>query len=46
MRPIARTDRTPTDGLGDAAIAPRPQVEDVVIGDEIVRERLRARVVH
>jgi len=34
------------DGMGDAAMARARRAEDVVVGDEIVRERLSARVVH
>src|SRR5712671_556586 len=46
MRPIALPDRPPPDGLGNAAIARARRGENVVIGEEIVRERLSARVVH
>jgi formate dehydrogenase subunit gamma len=33
-------------GMGDAAMARARRTEDIVVGDEIVRERLSARVVH
>ena len=46
MRRIALADQTPHNGMGDAAIARARSTEDVVVGDEIVRERLSARVVH
>jgi formate dehydrogenase subunit gamma len=46
MRPIALPESTPRSGLGDAAMARARRTEDVVVGDEIVRERLSARVVH
>jgi len=46
MRRIALADRTRQSGLGDAAMALARRTEDVVVGDEIVRERLSARVVH
>jgi formate dehydrogenase subunit gamma len=37
---------TPQTGMGDAAIARARSTQDVVVGDELVRERLSARVVH
>jgi formate dehydrogenase subunit gamma len=37
---------TPQTGMGDAAMARARSKQDVVVGDEIVRERLSARVVH
>src|SRR5207245_1038234 len=46
MRRMALSDRTPQSGMGDAAMARARSTEDVVVGDEIVRERLSARVVH
>jgi formate dehydrogenase subunit gamma len=46
MRRVALADQTPRNGMGDAAIARARRTEDVVVGDEIVRERLSARVVH
>jgi len=46
MKPIALPDRTPHDGMGDSAMTVARRTEDVVVGDEIVRERLSARVVH
>jgi len=46
MRRIARPDEMPQNGLGDAAMARARSTENVVVGDEIVRERLSARVVH
>jgi formate dehydrogenase subunit gamma len=46
MRPSAFLDQTSRNGLGDDAIARARHSEDVVMGDEIVRERLSARVVH
>jgi formate dehydrogenase subunit gamma len=46
MKRMTLPDQAPRRGLGDAAIARARRSEDVVIGDEIVRERLSARVVH
>ncbi len=46
MKQIALPDRTAHNGIGDAAMALARRTEDVVVGDEIVRERLSARVVH
>ena len=46
MRRIALPDEMPHNGLGDAAMARARSTENVVVGDEIVRERLSARVVH
>jgi formate dehydrogenase subunit gamma len=46
MRRIALQGDTPQDGMGDVAIARARSAEDVVVGDELVRERLSARVVH
>ena len=46
MRRIALPEETPRSGLGDPAMARARRTEDVVVGDEIVRERLSARVVH
>ncbi len=46
MRRIALADQRPQESMGDAAIARARRTEDVVVGDELVRERLSARVVH
>ena len=46
MRPMAFSDRPPPDRPGNAAIERARTVEDVAVGDEIVRERLSARLVH
>ena len=46
MRSIPVADRRSGSGMGDAAMARARSTEDVVVGDEIVRERLSARVVH
>jgi len=46
MRRIALTDRPRQNGMGDPAMALARRTEDVVVGDEIVRERLSARLVH
>src|SRR5207245_11262808 len=46
MRRIALPDEMPHNGLGDAAMARARSTENVVVGHEIVRARLAARVVH
>ncbi len=46
MKPISSADQMSGGGMGDAAIARARSTDDVVVGDEIVRERLSARVVH
>jgi len=46
MNRIALRDGMPEHTIGDAAIARARRTEDVVVGEEIVRERLSARVVH
>ena len=46
MREMAVPGQTPQTGVGDAAVIRAREKEDVVVGDEIVRERLSARVVH
>jgi len=46
MRSIPVADQRSGSGMGDAAMARARSTEDVVVGDEIVRERLSARVVH
>ncbi len=46
MRRIALPGQTQQNSLGDPAMARARSAEDVVVGDEIVRERLSARLVH
>jgi formate dehydrogenase subunit gamma len=46
MTPMALAEETRQNGMGDAAMARARRTEDTVVGDEIVRERLSARVVH
>ncbi len=46
MRQLAIPDRTALTGMGDPATARARRTDDVVVGDEIVRERLSARLVH
>ena len=46
MRPIPLSDRPPRQGMGNDATARARSAEDIVVGDEIVRERLSARVIH
>ena len=46
MTPGASVDGKRPGAMGDPAIAIARKTEDVVVGDEIVRERLSARVVH
>jgi len=43
---MIRTRTVEQNGMGDAAMARARRAEDVVVGEEIVRERLSARVVH
>jgi formate dehydrogenase subunit gamma len=46
MRQVTLPDRPQRKAMGNDAIARARSTEDVVVGDEIVRERLSARVVH
>jgi len=46
MRRLAISDRVAHAGMGDPAAAVARRIDDVVVGDEIVRERLSARLVH
>jgi formate dehydrogenase subunit gamma len=46
MTRIALSDGRPNGGVGNEAVARARSNEDLLVGDEIVRERLSARVVH
>jgi formate dehydrogenase subunit gamma len=46
MRRAPLPDPAADNGMGDAAMALARTTEDVLVGDEIVRERLSSRVVH